>query len=93
MNKTNTTVEELASSWNLLFPGVQPPHARQWALWITLYGSDTVRRCIAKLAFRYHKSSSDFATGENLFKFATGLMGRISIEQAQSVRPATQQHQ
>jgi hypothetical protein len=28
----NRTVEELQSSWGLLFPGVQAPDARTWAL-------------------------------------------------------------
>jgi len=81
----NRTVEELQSSWGLLFPDVQAPDARTWALWITEFGTDTVRRCIAKLALRYHKSSGrDFASGENLHKFATALMGRINREQKQT---------
>jgi hypothetical protein len=80
----NRTVEELQSSWGLLFPGVQAPDARTWALWITEFGTDTVRRCITKLAQRYRKSSGDFASGESLYKFATVLMGRINREPEQT---------
>lgn len=80
----NATVEELQSSWGLLFPNVQAPEPQQWALWITLYGTDAVRRSVAKLALRYRKSSGDFASGESLYKFADALMGRISHDASKS---------
>ncbi len=70
---TNAVVNELQSSWVLLFPDTPPPSARQLALWITAYGTDTVRSAITKLAVR-----SDRASGASLYKFAAAIMGRIA---------------
>jgi hypothetical protein len=79
MDEMNTTVEELQSTWRLLFPQVPPPDARQWALWITLHGQTIVRRSIAKVAVRYQKSA-DLQTGDSLCKFISSLMTKMGMK-------------
>lgn len=74
---TNETVQELQSTWTLLFPEVPPPDTRQWALWITLHGEDVVRRGIAKLERRY-ENTTDLRLGESLYKFASVVMSSLS---------------
>jgi hypothetical protein len=80
MNQTNETINELQSSWTVLFPETSPPNAHQWAVWITRYGSETVRRVIAKLANRRGISQGDFAKGGDLYRFAEVLMGRLNLD-------------
>lgn len=72
-----TTITELQSTWVVLFPEVPPPHARQWALWLTMHGEDVVRRGIAKLARRY-ETTTDLRNGESLYKFASVVMSSLS---------------
>ena len=78
MNDMSKTVTELQSTWTLLFPEAAPPDSRQWALWITLHGQPVVRRAIAKLAVRHHRSN-DLQSADSLYRFASSLMSKLSM--------------
>jgi len=78
-NHITNMVDELNSAWSLLFPAVPPPQPHQWALWVTLHGQTIVRQSVAKVALRY-KRSNDLQTPESLYKFTSGLMGKLSRE-------------
>lgn len=69
-------IDELNSTWNVLFPTAPPPTSRKWALWITLYGQTTVRQGVARLALRSERSN-DLQTPESLYKFASAIMGKL----------------
>jgi len=76
----DNNVQDLQTSWRLLFPNVDGPDARQWALWLILHGLDTVRQSIAKLAVRYERSSAELGTRDSLIKFASSIMNRVTRE-------------
>ena len=82
---TNLIIDELQSSWELLFPETPAPSTRQLALWIAAYGTEPVRTAIAKLARRRERAS-----GESLYKYAEALMSRLCRQASFSSQPPMQ---
>lgn len=81
-----TKIKELQDAWTMLFPNVEAPSERQWALWFMSYDVELVKKCIAKLAVRYYRSSAEFASAESLHRFASTIMRRLSIQQTGPIR-------
>ena len=81
-----SVIKELQNAWGMLFPNVDAPSDRQWALWLMTYNAELVKRSIAKVAVRYYRSPGEFKSAENLHKFASTIMRRLGTQQTVPVR-------
>ena len=80
------TIKELQNAWAMLFPNVDAPAERQWAVWLMTYDAELVKRSIAKVAVRYYRSPQEFRAAESLHKFASTIMRRLGTQQTVPVR-------
>lgn len=73
------TTTELTDAWILLFPRTELPSKEQWAVWLLLHDSATVKDGIAQLATKYQKLHGSM-TRDYMIRFASAVMNRIKRE-------------
>lgn len=77
METIQSTINELRELWSIMFGKTVPaPSEQQLAIWLTRYGSETVREGVAQAAIKFHKLNGQMSE-EHISKFTSAVMNRL----------------
>ena len=74
-----TDINGVKETWKLLFPELETPADRQFALWLMLHEHKTVQDAFAQLAAKYAKVGGNMDADYRV-KFASAVMNRLARE-------------
>lgn len=74
-----TDVTGAKHTWRVLFPELELPADRQFALWLMLHDVKTVQSAFAQLAAKFEKLNGNMDADYRV-KFASAIMNRLGRE-------------